>query len=58
MIPGRYDRWTAVYDISAHKVYTPDRTTLEAHRVTATGSTIPHHVDERMRGTTRPPSTI
>jgi len=28
---GRYDRWTAVYDISAHKVYLPDGRELEAH---------------------------
>ena len=28
---GRYDRWTAVYDISAHIVYMPDGTQLEAH---------------------------
>jgi Protein of unknown function (DUF2778) len=28
---GLYDRQTAVYDISAHTVYMPDGTTLEAH---------------------------
>jgi Protein of unknown function (DUF2778) len=28
---GLYDRQTAVYDISAHTVYLPDGTTLEAH---------------------------
>src|SRR5262249_11783964 len=28
---GRYDRWTAVYDISARTVYMPDGTRLEAH---------------------------
>lgn len=28
---GRYDRWTAVYDITAHKVYLPDGRELEAH---------------------------
>jgi hypothetical protein len=28
---GLYDRQTAVYDISAHVVYMPDGTTLEAH---------------------------
>lgn len=28
---GLYDRQTAVYDISAHMVYLPDGTTLEAH---------------------------
>jgi len=30
-IAGRYDQWTAVYDISAHKVYLPDGSVLEAH---------------------------
>ena len=27
-IAGRYDQWTAVYDISAHKVYLPDGSVL------------------------------
>jgi hypothetical protein len=30
-IGGRFDHWTAVYDITAHKVYLPDGRTLEAH---------------------------
>jgi len=30
-IGGRFDHWTAVYDITAHKVYLPDGRMLEAH---------------------------
>ena len=54
LIPGRYDRWTAVYDISAHKVYMPDGTTLEAHSGYGNRLDDPRHVDERMRGATPP----
>ncbi len=54
IIPGRYDRWTAVYDISARKVYMPDGTTLEAHSGYGNRLDDPHHVDERMRGATPP----
>ncbi|MGD0333691.1 MAG: DUF2778 domain-containing protein [Xanthobacteraceae bacterium] len=54
IIPGRYDRWTAVYDISARKVYLPDGTTLEAHSGYGNRLDDPHHVDERMRGATPP----
>ncbi len=54
LIPGRYDRWTAVYDISAHRVYMPDGTTLEAHSGYGNRLDDPHHVDERMRGATPP----
>ncbi len=53
-IPGRYDRWTAVYDISARKVYMPDGTTLEAHSGYGDRLDDPHHVGERMRGATPP----
>ena len=35
-----YDQSTAIYDISAHTVYLPDGTRLEAHSASATGSTI------------------
>ena len=31
MTPGKYDRYTAVYDISAKTVYLPDGRKLEAH---------------------------
>ncbi len=49
-----YDRSTAVYDISAHTVYMPDGTKLEAH--SGRGSMIddPNHVDEKDRGATPP----
>jgi hypothetical protein len=51
---GRYDRFTAVYDISARTVYMPDGTRLEAH------SGLREHLDDprfahlRMRGVTPP----
>jgi hypothetical protein len=51
---GRYDRWTAVYDISAHTVYLPDGTELEAHSGLGAWLDDPRHADERMRGTTPP----
>jgi hypothetical protein len=54
MTQGRYDRWTAVYDISAHTVYLPDGTELEAHSGLGTWLDDPHHADERMRGATPP----
>jgi Protein of unknown function (DUF2778) len=51
-IAGRYDQWTAVYDISAHKVYLPDGSVLEAH--SGRGNTLddPSHTNERMQGST------
>lgn len=51
---GRYDRYTAVYDISAHAVYLPDGTKLEAHSGLGSRLDDPSHVDERMRGATPP----
>jgi Protein of unknown function (DUF2778) len=51
---GRYDRTTAVYDISAHVVYMPDGTTLEAHSGLGPMLDDPRHVDQRMRGPTPP----
>ena len=51
---GRYDRWTAVYDISAHTVYMPDGTKLEAHSGLGTLLDDPEHVDEKDRGATPP----
>ena len=53
-VGGRYDRWTAVYDISAHAVYLPDGTTLEAHSGRGDRLDDPNHVDERNRGSTPP----
>ncbi len=52
--PGRYDQWTAVYDISAHTVYMPDGTKLEAHSGLGARLDDPRHADERMRGVTPP----
>jgi hypothetical protein len=51
---GRYDQWTAVYDISAHIVYMPDGTQLEAHSGLASLLDDPSHVDEKMHGATPP----
>jgi len=51
---ARYDRFTAIYDISARMVYLPDGTRLEAH------SGLREHLDDprfahlRMRGVTPP----
>jgi hypothetical protein len=49
-----YDRMTAVYDISAHTVYMPDGTKLEAHSGLGSMLDDPRHVRERMRGATPP----
>jgi hypothetical protein len=54
IVSGRYDRWTAVYDISAHTVYMPDGTRLEAHSGLGTRLDDPRHVDEKRRGATPP----
>jgi hypothetical protein len=51
-IAGRYDQWTAVYDISAHKVYLPDGSVLEAHSGRGSALDDPSHTDERMQGST------
>jgi hypothetical protein len=51
---GRYDQYTAVYDISAHTVYMPDGTQLEAHSGLGWFMDDPRHVDQRMRGATPP----
>ncbi len=56
-VPGpldRYDRWTAVYDISGHTVYLPNGTRLEAHSGLGDRQDDPSHVHERMRGATPP----
>ena len=54
IIGGRYDRYTAVYDISAHTVYMPDGTRLEAHSGLGSRLDDPNHPDERMHGVTPP----
>jgi Protein of unknown function (DUF2778) len=46
--------WTAVYDISAHTVYLPDGTKLEAHSGRGGRLDDPRYVHERMRGATPP----
>jgi hypothetical protein len=51
---GLYDHTTAVYDISAHKVYLPDGTALEAHSGLGDLLDDPNHADIRMRGVTPP----
>ena len=51
-IAGRYDQWTAVYDISAHKVYLPDGSVLEAHSGRGSALDDPNHTNERMQGST------
>ena len=51
---GLYDRRTAVYDISAHTVYMPDGSTLEAHSGLGSRLDDPRFVDERMHGATPP----
>lgn len=49
-----YDHTTAVYDITARKVYLPDGTTLEAHSGLGDMLDDPNHADVRMRGVTPP----
>jgi len=56
LVGGRYDRFTAVYDISAHTVYLPDGTKLEAHSGLGSRLDDPRHTDERMHGST--PATL
>jgi Protein of unknown function (DUF2778) len=52
--PLPYDHATAVYDISAHTVYMPDGTRLEAHSGRGDMLDDPRFVSERMRGPTPP----
>jgi hypothetical protein len=51
---GLYDRSTAVYDITAHKVYLPDGTALEAHSGLGALLDDPRHADVKNRGVTPP----
>jgi Protein of unknown function (DUF2778) len=51
---AQYDRYTAVYDISAHAVYMPDGRKLEAHSGLGDRLDDPRYVHERMRGPTPP----
>jgi hypothetical protein len=50
----QYDRQTAVYDISAHMVYLPDGTKLEAHSGLGDKLDDPRSANVRMRGVTPP----
>ena len=50
----RYDQSTAVYDISAHTVYLPDGTKLEAHSGLGSKLDDPSSANIRMRGVTPP----
>jgi hypothetical protein len=50
----KYDQWTAVYDISARKVYLPDGTELEAHSGLGKRMDDPRHVHVKMHGSTPP----
>ncbi|MGN6311314.1 MAG: DUF2778 domain-containing protein [Xanthobacteraceae bacterium] len=54
IVPGKYDRYTAVYDISAKTVYMPDGRKLEAHSGLGNRLDDPRFVHERMRGATPP----
>jgi hypothetical protein len=49
-----YDKLTAVYDISAHAVYLPNGSKLEAHSGIGRLMDDPEHVSERMVGATPP----
>jgi hypothetical protein len=51
---GLYDHETAVYDITAHKVYLPDGTALEAHSGLGALIDDPRHADAKDRGVTPP----
>ncbi|WP_363349878.1 DUF2778 domain-containing protein [Methylocystis echinoides] len=51
---ARFDRYTAVYDISARTVYMPDGARLEAHSGLREHLDDPRYVHLRMRGPTPP----
>ncbi|RTL87797.1 MAG: DUF2778 domain-containing protein [Hyphomicrobiales bacterium] len=51
---ARFDRYTAVYDISARVVYMPDGSRLEAHSGLREHLDDPRYVHLRMRGPTPP----
>jgi hypothetical protein len=53
-IGGRFDQWTAVYDITAHKVYLPDGRTLEAHSGYGEHLDDPRSAEVKDRGVTPP----
>lgn len=51
---NRYDRYTAIYDLSAHTVYLPDGARLEAHSGLGDKLDDPRFVNEQDRGATPP----
>ena len=51
---SRYDRLTAVYDISARVLYLPDGTKMEAHSGLGNFIDDPNHVNEHAKGATPP----
>ena len=53
-LSNRYDRFTAVYDLTAHTVYLPNGMRLEAHSGLGDRLDNPSHVDEPDRGATPP----
>jgi hypothetical protein len=53
-VTPRYERDTAVYDISAHTVYLPDGSKLEAHSGLGSKLDDPSSAPIRMRGVTPP----
>jgi Protein of unknown function (DUF2778) len=53
-VTSRYDQWTAVYDISAHMVYMPNGTKLEAHSGFGESLDDPDQIDGVNRGPTPP----
>ena len=53
-IGGRFDHWTAVYDITAHKVYLPDGRALEAHSGYGEHLDDPNSAPVKDRGVTPP----
>ena len=52
--PGHFDHFTAIYDLSAHTVYMPDGSKLEAHSGLGDKIDNPQFVDERNQGATPP----
>jgi hypothetical protein len=53
-VSASFDRYTAVYDISAHVLTMPNGQRLEAHSGYGDMLDDPRHVSERMRGATPP----
>jgi Protein of unknown function (DUF2778) len=53
-LPSQYDKFTAVYDLSAHTVYLPNGSSLEAHSGLGELLDDPSHVEEKDRGSTPP----